>query len=899
MKKILFLAALATLTAVTLNAQSRKTWDFREGMSDATKLDLNADTQLWGANRTTDDGEVYGWKNVATLSSTFMANGNPIKEFEGLSFGGTLSANSILIDATTFRLSRKDNTITLPKLANGQTVTLIARSANATATDRGFVSGNSNLTYISGPDGGICLGRSAEGASEDGNYTLVWEVTTAETDSVECIIKVVTGGLDIGLIMIDNGDEPEIETDANVGFIFNGDFDSEPLYIGTGIADHATITPLPMDECIDGSITMDSLMTFDVIIVAQTAAAEIIVPIGTKDYAGEFFENLRNFVPILVTEPNSRLGAGPIYPEETYGFTVAEDLLEEELFKDVQFEETENGFVLPMFDPSITGKELVYGVDLLGDFADDEVFATVNGHTAIHVHGKKNALMVIPISEYYILEYGLHDSGNTLLQNAITFLKRTKGEVLTASKPTATLTYEDGVTTVTLKSAIAGAKIYYTTDGSEPDTHREPYSEPLVFTQPAVLKAFVKAPAYYDSPVLEQEVAIKTVLQAPVVTLEGAEGFTTITLTTSAPEAQIYYSFNGQSAADRATLYAEPIVINEPGIITAFAYADNYLASAMTVEEIPVGGIPAVKDTLAHFNPNTVDWFDNAVITIGENTYTAADAVTEGIASGNASAFYYFSKNSWSYYSDEVDHTEIVYDEDGVTPLKDINGNDSIKVIYKPATDNLRTAASTTDPQWIIKSNGQVFTGETSLSPAGYAYNEGASANRYYDTPLDCIGGNASQGALTFGGKNSGEPYSGRLESTIPFEAPFDIVIYAGNGSSDQPTIQIEVSADGETWTSLGLANAATTQRHIRKTRVHYTEQGSCYVRLNQTGGSSKFQVYDLYVIATEGLTGIETINADTDSRADVTAFDLYGRRIQQPASGQIYIVGGKKMIVR
>ena len=890
MKKTLLLAVAMLLTASTMDAQSRKTWDFRNGMSDATKLDLNTDTQLWGANRTTDDGEVYGWKNVATLSSTFIANGNVIKEFEGLSFGGTLSANSILIDATTFRLGRKDNTIKLPKLANGQTVTLIARSANATATDRGFVSGNSNMTYISGPDGGICLGRNAEGASEDGNYTLVWEVTTAETDSVECIIKVVTGGLDIGLIMIDNGDEPEIETDANVGFIYQGDFDSEPLYIGTGIADHATITPLPFQECLDGTISKDSLMKFDVIVVGGSAAVDVMNPIGQPDYDDIFFESIANFVPILATEARYQFGSGPRYDSNSYGFTVSEDLLEEELFKDIQFEETENGFVLPMFDPSITGQELVYGIDLDGDFADDEVFATVDGHTAIHVHGKKNSIMVIPFNEYFILEYGLHDSGNTLLQNAIKFLKNTKGEVLTATKPTATLTYEDGVTTVTLKSAIAGAKIYYTTDGSEPDTYREPYSEPLVFTQPAILKAFVKAPAYYDSPVLEQEVAIKTVLQAPVVSLEGAEGFTTITLTTSAPEAQIYYSFNGQSAADRATLYAEPIVITEPGTITAFAYADGFLASDLTVEDIPVGGIPAVKDTLAHFNAGTVDWFDNALI----DGVPAAEVLTENWKVNQA---YYFGKSAWNFYSDEVDHTEIVYDEDGVTPLKDINGNDSIKTIYKPATDNLRVATSATDTQWAIKSNGQVFTGETNLNPAGYAYVEGASANRYYDTALDCIGGNATQGALTFGGKVSGEPYSGRLESTVPFEAPFDIVIYGGNGSTDQPNIQIEVSADGETWTSLGLANAATTQRHIRKTRVHYDEAGTYYVRLNQTGGSSKFQVYDLLVVSTDGKTGIETATLQRCNAGII--YDLFGRQVESPVKGQIYFQDGKKMILR
>ncbi len=890
MKKTLLLAAAMLLTVSTMDAQSRKTWDFRNGMSDATKLDLNTDTQLWGANRTTDDGEVYGWKNVATLSSTFMANGNVIKEFEGLSFGGTLSANSILIDATTFRLSRKDNTITLPKLANGQTVTLIARSANATATDRGFVSGNSNMTYISGPDGGICLGRNAEGASEDGNYTLVWEVTTAETDSVECIIKVVTGGLDIGLIMIDNGDEPEIETDANVGFIYQGDFDSEPLYIGTGIADHATITPLPFEECWKGMISKDSLMSFDVIVVGGSAAVEMVGLIGIEDPTVTFFNNLMNFVPMLVTWPRMQFGMSNVFGSNSYGYDIAEDLLEAELFKDVQFEETETGFILPMFDSSVAEKGAILGGDLTEDFANDEVFATVEGHPAIYAHGKKNALLMIPFIEDYILEYGLHDSGNTLLQNAIKFLKNTKGDVLTATKPTATLTYEDGVTTVTLKSAIAGAKIYYTVDGTEPNTNSPRYFEPLTFTQPAILKAFVKAPAYYDSPILEQEVEIKTVLQAPVVSLEGAEGFTTITLTTSAPEAQIYYSFNGQSAADRATLYAEPIVITEPGTITAFAYADGFLASDLTVEDIPVGGIPAVKDTLAHFNAGTVDWFDNALI----DGVPAAEVLTENWKVNQA---YYFGKSAWNFYSDEVDHTEIVYDEDGVTPLKDINGNDSIKTIYKPATDNLRVATSATDTQWAIKSNGQVFTGETNLSPAGYAYTAGASANRYYDTALDCIGGNATQGALTFGGKVSGEPYSGRLESTVPFDAPFDIVIYGGNGSTDQPNIQIEVSADGETWTSIGLAKAATTQRHICKTRVHYDEAGTYYVRLNQTGGASKFQVYDLLVVSTDGKTGIETATLQRCNAGII--YDLFGRKVESPVKGQIYFQDGKKMILR
>ena len=203
--------------------------------------------------------------------------------------------------------------------------------------------------------------------------------------------------------MIDNGDEPEIETDANVGFIYEGDFDSEPLYIGTGIADHATITPLPFQECLDGTISKDSLMKFDVIVVGGSAAVEIVGLIGTEDRTGTFYDNLMNFVPMLVTWPRMQFGMGNVFGSNSYGYDVAEDLLEAELFKDVQFEETETGFILPMFDSSVADKGAILGGDLTEDFANDEVFATVDGHPAIYAHGKKNALLMIPFIEDYIL----------------------------------------------------------------------------------------------------------------------------------------------------------------------------------------------------------------------------------------------------------------------------------------------------------------------------------------------------------------------------------------------------------------------------------------------------------------------------------------------------------------
>jgi hypothetical protein len=278
---------------------------------------------------------------------------------------------------------------------------------------------------------------------------------------------------------------------------------------------------------------------------------------------------------------------------------------------------------------------------------------------------------------------------------------------------------------------------------------------------------------------------------------------------------------------------------------------------------------------------------------VGENSYSAADAVTEGIASGSASAIYYFGKTAWNYFSDVVDHTEIVYDEDGVTPLKDINGNDSIKTIYVPDAAAYRKITSTTDTQWTIETEGQVVTGETNLKPEVGVGN--GATGRYAETAFDAIG-TPTNGVVDFGGKVSGEPYSMRIVSNEKFQAPFDVVIYMGNGSTGTPNIEIQTSADGENWTKVGEVNYCTTQRYWKKTRQHVGDEGEFFVRIAQTGGSSKAQLYDVIVITTTP-AAIEEVREDNDARGEQQMFDLFGRQIQAPAAGQIFILNGKKAV--
>ena len=158
MKRLFTLASLMLLVALTANAQWRKTWDFSKGYSEETKANLNADPN-WVSNRTDENGVTTGWKDNAKMYGTLQANGVNIAELEGIDFGSTgLSGNgNYLLDPTSIRVTRKKQDFSLPKLAAGQKVTIVAKSANATATDRGF-KGNGNMEYIEGPANGICLG---------------------------------------------------------------------------------------------------------------------------------------------------------------------------------------------------------------------------------------------------------------------------------------------------------------------------------------------------------------------------------------------------------------------------------------------------------------------------------------------------------------------------------------------------------------------------------------------------------------------------------------------------------------------------------------------------------------------------------------------------------------------
>ena len=133
-----------------------------------------------------------------------------------------------------------------------------------------------------------------------------------------------------------------------------------------------------------------------------------------------------------------------------------------------------------------------------------------------------------------------------------------------------------------------------------------------------------------------------------------------------------------------------------------------------------------------------------------------------------------------------------------------------------------------------------------------------------------------STGVITFGAKISGEPYTASIETTEKLQGPFDIVVMCGNGNgSGYGVLEIQTSADGENWVKVDTLKMAGTQRYIKRTRASYEGTDQVYVRVAQTGGGTKAQVYDIIVLNGEGEKVITLEDADVNSDKTVDVADI------------------------
>jgi hypothetical protein len=120
----------------------------------------------------------------------------------------------------------------------------------------------------------------------------------------------------------------------------------------------------------------------------------------------------------------------------------------------------------------------------------------------------------------------------------------------------------DSGTTVTLATATEGADIYYTTDGSAPDSTKTKYETPISITAAVTIKAVAVKEGLDDSEALEAAYTIVAPGTAATPSATPAPGDvpvaagTEVTLSTTTAGADIYYTTDGSAPDSTKTKYA-------------------------------------------------------------------------------------------------------------------------------------------------------------------------------------------------------------------------------------------------------------------------------------------------------------------------------------------------------
>ena len=883
MKKI-FTLALLLVTVLTASAKSR-TWDFthwsaatlanlQKGMYANCGENLNPANGWSDVEKASGDNKTNGkcfWEvkhQGSTAGAQLCADGQPMTEFEGLLYTNTADRSlAIAVDynngyqgASYLWTGSKDKVyFVIPNVAPGAKITMGVESHRPTEA-RGyklFVA--KNTTYDKNARGTELKDVDGNAIAQPTTYEeQTWYVPeeglteTPNEDGTYNIIVYNTNGCHCYFIKVDEGDS----------------FDEAPKIAWIGNATPgATVAyasrPDGFDYTdIDGSdaanVTDEALRGYDAVVVDNDVTSE------TPAYA-QLQKNIA-FVPMV--NLSTKLFGYTETAGETTTMTVTN--ADDDAWTDLTLDEG-------TFDYSAN-----VSVTLPGLFADDEVLAKQGDDVAIHRHNNgagKNSYFLLGSPDEAVGGYG---DWSNLLANLMKEAAKSKREVTAAATPTFKLAYGDKQTTVTISCATGGSKIYY----KEGDGEYKLYTEPILYTAETTLTAYAESEGFLKSEEATKTVDIQTMTATPTISVEQQDGKSIVTLS-GEDGATVYYSFSGQTKTSTAATYAEPVEVTEPGTITFFATAEGKLQSEASTGDIRVKGIPEVTDTLSHFTANEADWFTNAEVSTDGTTFTPlADAITAGTSNGNAKAVYYFGKSAWAYNSDEIDHNE-----DGT----DADGNPVQNPVYKPNADILRVVKSTSDPDWLIESEGQVITGETNVSANSGIYTSTSGNGYYAEAAVDELGGTPSKGKVDFGGKSSGDPYTMRIASTKQFTGTFDVVTYLSNGSTSDLGIELQKSADGKTWETVGKLNYSKTQRLFKKSRFHMNESAPVYLRVRQVSGGSKGQLYDIYVIKTEGTsTAISNVKAEKADAAKVGKFVKNGRIYIQKGDALYNVAGAQ-----
>ncbi len=169
-----------------------------------------------------------------------------------------------------------------------------------------------------------------------------------------------------------------------------------------------------------------------------------------------------------------------------------------------------------------------------------------------------------------------------------------KGTIATPAFSVASGEVDSG-TNVTITCATEGAKIYYTTDGSDPTASGTEYTAAISVTPPMTLKAIAVKDGMNNSAVASVSYTIKGTVATPAFSVaSGAvNSGTSVEITCATDGAKIYYTTNGNDPTASSSPYTAAISVTPPMTLKAIAVKDGMNDSAVATASY------TIKETVA------------------------------------------------------------------------------------------------------------------------------------------------------------------------------------------------------------------------------------------------------------------------------------------------------------
>jgi len=465
-------------------------------------------------------------------------------------------------------------------------------------------------------------------------------------------------------------------------------------------------------------------------------------------------------------------------------------------------------------------------------------------------------------------------------------------------------------TMVTIGCATDGATIYYTTDGTNPTTSSEEYSEAIEITSATTIKAIAVKDGLTDSEVASASYTIALPCATPTFSVAAGEVAigTTVTISTATDGATIYYTTNGDTPTTSSTTYSSAITINNNQTIKAIAVKEGSLNSevasvAYTIKDyatLPFNfneGKDKIEDVTGLTQSGLGSDYNSAT---APNTQLKFDGSGDYVIlkyAGSANVLSFNIKgNSFSGSTFKVQ-----YSADG-SSYTDLKSYTTLGDEITESIDNIPSSARYIKWIYTSKSSGNVGLGNISLNECE-AITVGSAGYTTYVTKHKVEFPTGVTGYIATAINTS----TVHLDEKASVPAATPIVIKAAEGSYKLPVI--------------ATTPESVTGNLLQASDGNVTSDGSSYYALSTLSGTAPIGFYQVeedvtipagkaYLVDGAGVKGF-TFDFDDDATAiektlsdsplkGENIYNLAGQRLgNSQLKRGIYIVNGKKVMVK